>query len=209
MHAPARGATGSPPHAWGDSLWYQCRPVIHRFTPTRVGRLGTAHAPSSNTPVHPHPRGEIVTLFRVWGWIYGSPPHAWGDYVGHPMDVFLERFTPTRVGRFAVCVSVSVSSSVHPHTRGEIRQGVPHRGPEVRFTPTRVGRLSLLPTSCRHPLVHPHTRGEIAVRLWQRDCVPGSPPHAWGDSWNRLLREEQSRFTPTRVGRLATASRIF
>ncbi|MBP1610278.1 MAG: hypothetical protein H6Q04_2513, partial [Acidobacteria bacterium] len=68
---------GSPPHAWGQSVCpLECaremrftptrvgtirrhgRPDIRRFTPTRVGTISFAVVPCSNSPVHPHTRGD-------------------------------------------------------------------------------------------------------------------------------------------------------
>ena len=97
--------------------------------------------------------------------------------------------------------AVVSTTSVHPHTRGEIDNRLqdeaewdgspPHAwgdckqdsGPccGERFTPTRVGRFihpAILPSL---NTVHPHTRGEIEELVPIPICECGSPPHAWGD----------------------------
>ena len=155
--------------------------------------------------------------------IAGSPPHAWGDLPGGVVLAGLHRFTPTRVGRFRAASSVTSSSPVHPHTRGEICSlsvvlskvtgSPPHAWGDCffgfgmvlmqRFTPTRVGRLGSGDCRPANGTVHPHTRGEIVVWCCRAVCVYGSPPHAWGDCRVQLLGHAVPRFTPTRVGRLS------
>ena len=152
-----------------------------RFTPTRVGRLCSNCSATVFRAVHPHTRGEILkTRLRTWcrG---GSPPHAWGDLKITEFFTSIRGFTPTRVGRLVYPHLLQSTSTVHPHTRGEIGPGLdtlggivgspPHAWGDLfghcqnshtlRFTPTRVGRFVtrrlVLPSSP----VHPHTRGEI------------------------------------------------
>ena len=71
-----------------------------RFTPTRVGRLSVRTAPPSAHAVHSYTRGEISQAFRGTLRVYGSPPHAWGDY--------------------GVCTAKHTLGRFTPHTRGEI-----------------------------------------------------------------------------------------
>ena len=115
------------------------------------------------------------------------------------------RFTPTRVGTTSTRSTVTITTPVHPHARGDNHSraystakapGSPPRAwgqptrlvamPRVqRFTPTRVGTTAVIPSLRAFPI--------------------GSPPRAWGQR-NRLGATcFPSRFTPTRVG--TTSSR--
>jgi len=114
-----------------------------------------------------------------------------------------------------------IPSSVHPHTRGEIREPIgqayiqpgspPHAWgdsparsdiqPVFRFTPTRVGRLDCALHTTQGTSVHPHTRGEISSAHYRPAGDHGSPPHAWGDFHIVAFEPANQRFTPTRVGR--------
>ena len=110
--------------------------------------------------VHPHTRGEILGALLLHPVQIGSPPHAWGDLLFALAMSKPLRFTPTRVGRSPPGSRGSGRTTVHPHTRGEIkmaalivtgsngspphawgdRQFRPSQGRRIRFTPTRVGR---------------------------------------------------------------------
>ncbi len=130
------------------------------------------------------------------------------------------RFTPTRVGTIYALPIFFRGVPVHPHTRGDnIAEPVvshkssgspPHAwgqsaealfvaGAE-RFTPTRVGTIPCSRSRLIHASVHPHTRGDnfIPFTIW--GAMPGSPPHAWGQSLRRRAACARERFTPTRVG---------
>ncbi len=110
--------------------------------------------------------------------------------------------------------------SVHPHSRGELLNGLSTRffcngssplawgvedlscaGKQAgRFIPTRVG-------SCHRPAatgagypVHPHSRGELSRAAPARGPPVGSSPLAWGVVELQLINDNQYRFIPTRVG---------
>ncbi len=114
-----RKCSGSPPHAWGHFIGAIITHGDARFTPTRVGTLGTTSTDSTSTPVHPHTRGDTRDKLPVEPANIGSPPHAWGhsgrECVPGPGD----RFTPTRVGTLAEFSPPASPPSVHPHTRGD------------------------------------------------------------------------------------------
>ena len=150
--------------------------------------------------VHPHGRGDN----RRWGvavhWGLGSPPRAWGQYLGDAVQRSQNRFTPTGVGTIGRCTRPSRPASVHPHGRGDNRDikalqwmvyGSPPRAwgqlfltllPTLieRFTPTGVGTMSgtyrIVPTDA----VHPHGRGDNLVAAAAEGINIGSPPRAWG-----------------------------
>ena len=155
---------GSPPHAWG----HLCTVLVNAH--------GLAHA------VHPHTRGDIAQAKSIRRRAHRFTPTRVGTSTwrrrggerrftptrvgGHPLRRFgfgprcLYRFTPTRVGTSLADVEAPGLQSVHPHTRGDIREIRRPRKVGPRFTPTRVGTL-----------IKPH----LAVPI-----IAGSPPHAWG-----------------------------
>ena len=134
-----------------------------------------------------------------------------------------DRFTPTRVGRFAGGFNTASCRTVHPHTRGEIssahyRPAGDHGSPphawgdfhivafepaNQRFTPTRVGRFGPRESPRPPAPVHPHTRGEIISCARLHQAAVGSPPHAWGDLDIGQQLYAPTRVTPARVGRIA------
>jgi len=232
---------GSPPRAWGQVCSNRPTTEFIRFTPTRVGtrerplspiagadrftptRVGTsARLGRASTPiaVHPHARGDKLSL-AVEAVLYdGSPPRAWGQGLQHQPHTQRLRFTPTRVGTSQRPGGSTPLITVHPHARGDKSPGMnclstidgsPPRawgqaaileflGDLGRFTPTRVGtRVGQAPD---HQLlsVHPHARGDkVHLSLSHKRCT-GSPPRAWGQGGRRCGREHRLRFTPTRVG---------
>ena len=109
---------GSPPRAWGQRWDTTPRPLPRRFTPTGVGTTDWADLARSATAVHPHGRGDNLSLClwsfcrsgsppRAWGQppvlpspeqCGGSPPRAWGQRAGEHLWMSPYRFTPTGVG---------------------------------------------------------------------------------------------------------------
>ena len=171
---------GSPPRAWGQRGIIGSQPRCRRFTPTRVGTTGTDRRASPAYPVHPHARGDNLTITAGTAAYTGSPPRAWGQPDDHRRHRRVYRFTPTRVGTTSIRSLRIGARSVHPHARGDngLTPGVPeylHGSPPRawgqhslldnsagcwRFTPTRVGttwpnRPISFPSS-----VHPHARGD-------------------------------------------------
>ena len=158
--------------------------------PAQVQPTSHPHIPSILAMVskttHPHTRGEIEIVGAATVRVYGSPPHAWGDWLHRGGLGLLFRFTPTRVGRFCRWPRTCSPWTVHPHTRGEIAATVVTCEAAYGSPPTRVGRFVFATATTCLSAVHPHTRGEIGSN---QDCRPGPP-----------------RFTPTRVGRLCVQS---
>ena len=54
-------------------------------------------------------------------------------------EVLVGRFTPTRVGTTDWRKGLAISSSVHPHARGDNEAALYQLRERLRFTPTRVG----------------------------------------------------------------------
>ncbi len=183
---------GSPPPAWGKPGVSQGPAGADGFTPTRVGKAGSARSPQRREPVHPHPRGESVADRAIAAEEIGSPPPAWGKLMG-VNDTESTGFTPTRVGKATSTARSTAWTTVHPHPRGESpktrrasssvigspppawgkRQVQPIAQEPSRFTPTRVGKApSPNPRVHPHPRqdmlqggsrVHPHPRGESPI----------------------------------------------
>ncbi len=217
---------GSPPHAWGALNHHQASCGIGRLTPTRVGSTLPYFITSPTSAVHPHTRGEHVSIPAEIFAQFGSPPHAWGARHRDRSKRSIGRFTPTRVGSTCQYPRRYSLNSVHPHTRGEHQRGVctirllsgspPHAWgarraaiiPTIasRFTPTRVGSTAPRPPIRPSWPVHPHTRGEHAAILHHIARERGSPPHVWGARVNTRGDIRSIRFTPTRVGSTPSSS---
>ena len=170
----------SPPHTWGGRLNTRARTTCDRFTPTRVGTFAGLSYWNLNNSVHPHTRGDIVVNAMVQAASSGSPPHAWGHYLGILGQDAVSRFTPTRVGTFTPDTSdIPLVDGSPPHAWGHYR--VPGKAQKcIRFTPTRVGTFHHNHDGAEQLSVHPHTRGDISSAQDGFKRSRGSPPHAWG-----------------------------
>ena len=153
---------------------------------------------------------------------HGSPPRAWGRFLGYGVRVPGVRFTPTCVGKILGALSTWSPLAVHPHVRGEDSFGVwsrlppfgspprawgrsvfdPEVLPPVRFTPTCVGKIRACCISANVESVHPHVRGEDFSTWRKITCRCGSPPRAWGRLEHEVSKRFGSRFTPTCVGKM-------
>ena len=211
-----------------------------RFTPTCVGTARRKRRRLRCLPVHPHVRGDGGLRSIPPEPANGSPPRAWGR---HPVGLegctpgrftptcvgtasecqtlnWRQRFTPTCVGTAQISSSLRCGLAVHPHVRGDGKQGhgvpcpVTGSPPRAwgrrqlvamlriypRFTPTCVGTALSSATWCPIEPVHPHVRGDGLTISGYLRTVAGSPPRAWGRR-NQLRKGPQLvRFTPTCVG---------
>ncbi len=172
-------------------------------------------------PVHPHMRGEDGEGLTYSAINTGSPPHAWGRPLLCKLAFCCGRFTPTCVGKTNPVSESIVSTSVHPHMRGEdSREVLDHSAPNgspphawgrqyqqesgaagARFTPTCVGKTLAVGIKYEGYAVHPHMRGEDWHRCSRLNASSGSPPHAWGRLAQVQSPECKFRFTPTCVGK--------
>ena len=73
---------GSPPRAWGRLFLGELGRLLRRFTPTCVGTTTWQRSTPSPSPVHPHVRGDDVTVPSSKSPVSGSPPRAWGRRPG-------------------------------------------------------------------------------------------------------------------------------
>ena len=192
---------GSPPHAWGRRICNPFRVTRFRFTPTCVGKTHGPEASSMPWPVHPHMRGEDMTIANFDNNTDGSPPHAWGRLLTGLHVGLVVRFTPTCVGKtISNHPDCRASAGSPPHAWGRLHtQATLVAG--NRFTPTCVGKTSGGTLPCGGGLVHPHMRGEDNLQQRRWHLVAGSPPHAWGRRRVRAGRIRNPRFTPTCVGK--------
>ena len=180
---------GSPPRTWGIRHLPRVERIAVRFTPTHVGNTSRPSSHWCSAAVHPHARGEYVTIARRGGW-RTVHPHARGEYVD---DVHLAppttRFTPTHVGNTlrrargrryeygspprtwgipATTSCCQTTSTVHPHARGEYCFHVARLLVDVGGSPPRTwGILPFGATVSRRP--------------------EGSPPRTWGIPW-KIMR---------------------
>ena len=110
---------GSPPRAWGQSDRGGAVGVGERFTPTGVGTIRNQRWCSTPETVHPHGRGDNLTLNCEKDFDIGSPPRAWGQLCSSSSRHNSSRFTPTGVGTIARCHAAQPVTAVHPHGRGD------------------------------------------------------------------------------------------
>ena len=130
------------------------------------------------------------------------------------------RFIPTSVGNTGCKTRNKRQSPVHPHIRGEYRNGRPWKdgtcgsSPHpwgilahiiltiivIRFIPTSVGNTFPIPYPSKSLPVHPHIRGEYELRFSTSGTVVGSSPHPWGIHARFVSNFNHCRFIPTSVG---------
>ncbi len=170
--------------------------------------------------VHPHTRGDNIFNWEEIYLGFGTPPHAWGQFVICFFFYVCIRYTPTRVGTISLSSLYYKSAPVHPHTRGDnyilgvlhsFHLGTPpHAWGQFiliiklygisRYTPTRVGTIRVFKNTPSIFTVHPHTRGDNEGHPFCGHDKVGTPPHAWGQSMVLMLWFQHHRYTPTRVG---------
>ncbi len=90
---------GSSPHAWRIFRRRGAIVVEDRFIPTCVENIPKPRVPTPRAPVHPHMRGEYLSVGVSGVIVHGSSPHAWRIFSPIPYPLPL--------------------TSVHPHMRGE------------------------------------------------------------------------------------------
>ncbi|EFC82256.1 conserved hypothetical protein [Parafrankia sp. EUN1f] len=116
---PSEAVRGSPPRAWGGLREQAGDDVLHRITPTGVGRTAAGNRWPSSGQDHPHGRGEDRASIRSMRRPAGSPPRAWGGPPGPSRPRCPCRITPTGVGRTSRRASPAPAAADHPHGRGE------------------------------------------------------------------------------------------
>ena len=89
---------GSPPRAWGPLHWLRSQGCAGRFTPTCVGTSLIGLSSWDIRAIHPHVRGDLLTIEYQGFYPIGSPPRAWGPPECWRLTGKCNRFTPTCVG---------------------------------------------------------------------------------------------------------------
>ncbi len=220
IHQIRNDRRGSSPQAWGTHNRKQRPRKNRRFIPTGVGNASSASLRVTPASVHPHRRGERRSGIRRYTRRSGSSPQAWGTPQQTGRPVRTPRFIPTGVGNASRDRSSSMPPPVHPHRRGERRQGVPVWGKTVgsspqawgtlytqpvcrlmaRFIPTGVGNAHRFRSVPGGGTVHPHRRGERGEDGDAALAGGGSSPQAWGTHDFDKKPGEGFRFIPTGVG---------
>ena len=72
-------SAGSPPRAWGQFPMKLPVASKNRFTPTGVGTISSTPDQQNRTTVHPHGRGDNLSIVNAGEERNGSPPRAWGQ----------------------------------------------------------------------------------------------------------------------------------
>jgi len=126
-----------------------------------VGTIAPGALVHTAETVHPHGRGDNLSISTDTLSLIGSPPRAWGQCDLFARSPRTGRFTPTGVGTICGGSATRWCATVHPHGRGDnveldvgtlLLYGSPPRawgqsrrcagrsGP-ARFTPTGVGTM--------------------------------------------------------------------
>ena len=179
-----------------------------RFIPTSVGNTGDERGQALVQTVHPHIRGEYLSLWFYLFLYLGSSPHPWGIRLIHLRYRLTCRFIPTSVGNTSTYPCPIQGASVHPHIRGEYGQKELQLIFVYGSSPHPWG---IRTCRCSDGLlcpVHPHIRGEYYSLPRIFSIRSGSSPHPWGIL--QLLPVEcfLSRFIPTSVGNTLLLSRL-
>ena len=72
--------SGSSPRAWGTLLVSSTSAKVLRFIPTGVGNSQHAGLSDFDITVHPHGRGELISIQDGHHRAFGSSPRAWGTH---------------------------------------------------------------------------------------------------------------------------------
>ena len=132
---------GSSPQAWGTPQTDAATRNDRRFIPTGVGNTMPLESTFMPSAVHPHRRGEHLTLRGTARQVTGSSPQAWGTHLERCHHRRLHRFIPTGVGNTASSGLKAAPSPVHPHRRGEHFAGGSARLTSVGSSPQAWGTL--------------------------------------------------------------------
>ena len=172
-----------------------------------------AHAPPP--AVHPHTHGDFISVNPGFETGDGSPPHAWGFWIGRVICEEHFRFTPTRMGILAQARRRPRHRPVHPHTHGDFYEtpcsnllytgspphawgfcyGLTYKGERARFTPTRMGILSRRRSRGPPGRFTPTRMGILSTRIYARPR-PSVHPHTHGDFRGRGRRGLQGCGSP-------------
>ena len=109
----------TPPRAWGRQTRSAGRSSPPGNTPTCVGKTLAQCIAEHGVQKHPHVRGEDGRQRMAALCTEETPPRAWGRLVWDLSFLFLQRNTPTCVGKTSACWDGRRTGWKHPHVRGE------------------------------------------------------------------------------------------
>ncbi len=113
-------ARGPSPRTWGTSLWHWADWGFVRSIPTHVGNFSAGMGLSGLLSVHPHARGELFGWYGLVRAPFGPSPRTWGTCTPGRFRHHHRRSIPTHVGNLTSGSGRRLTSTVHPHARGEL-----------------------------------------------------------------------------------------
>ena len=191
---------GPSPRPWGKQRRCRVQGTAERTIPTPVGKTRSVSAVRTQTPDHPHARGENEELVEKGAPVIGPSPRPWGKLCNPLGSVLAWRTIPTPVGKTRIRPAAIRMISDHPHARGENMiytcTAVGCSGPSPRpwgklvplcpgsvgerTIPTPVGKTVLQPHFHRPSSDHPHARGENQIDGDPTTAQYGPSPRPWG-----------------------------
>jgi len=140
--SPSDRPNGSSPRPWGTLQPAAGQRACRRFIPTPVGNTARSGRAACWLTVHPHARGEHVTIRLHSFYAGGSSPRPWGTLQAAQAQAQVVRFIPTPVGNTRRRPCAPPARSVHPHARGEHLAEVGQVDAEVGSSPRPWGTRS-------------------------------------------------------------------
>ena len=172
---------GSSPLARGKLRGLEPHTVTRGFIPTRAGKMESGSGYFVGYAVHPHSRGENVSMKLISPSGHGSSPLARGKFGPTELVDLSGGFIPTRAGKIQGHSSATLHTSVHPHSRGENPQYVQYQTCQAGSSPLARGKWSLAILSIHADRFIPTRAGKINGRL-DEDPTPEVHPHSRGEN---------------------------
>ena len=109
----------TPPRMWGERNSPALPTLLHRNTPTYVGRTRKLYFENWNQRKHPHVCGENAYTLAISRKESETPPRMWGELQRTFFRICVAGNTPTYVGRTVSNVLENLTTEKHPHVCGE------------------------------------------------------------------------------------------
>ncbi len=109
----------TPPRAWGRQMIEKLIETNDGNTPTGVGKTSACTYAAASFWKHPHGRGEDHLPLAQSQSALETPPRAWGRPIYPIFHSYIDRNTPTGVGKTATLSMGQMGHRKHPHGRGE------------------------------------------------------------------------------------------
>ena len=212
--------TGSSPLARGTPIIGGLSGAHRRLIPARAGNTYDRLRSGERAPAHPRSRGEHHMASARSSGSSGSSPLARGTPHGWPEMVFCRRLIPARAGNTSSMVTVPLSCTAHPRSRGEhfladstlcngcgsspLARGtlseLPYGIFRIRLIPARAGNTWRFAARGKPRAAHPRSRGEHGCAVNKLECMRGSSPLARGTPLMRSIITPPLRLIPARAG---------